>query len=97
MKLYLDDERQAPKGWIRVFWPDEVITLLKKGGVTEISLDHDLGNDERGTGYDVIIWIEKEVILNHFIPPKIPVHSANVSARYKMELGIMAINDFLNK
>lgn len=33
MKLYLDDERQAPKGWIRVFWPDEVITLLKKEGL----------------------------------------------------------------
>ena len=66
--------------------------------MTEISLDHDLGDDNRGTGYDVVLWIEKEVMTNHFIPPYIRVHSANVSARRKMELGIiMAINDFLAK
>jgi hypothetical protein len=50
MKVYLDDERQAPDGWVRVFWPDEVIALLQTGAVRELSLDHDLGDDERGTG-----------------------------------------------
>ncbi|WP_081852263.1 cyclic-phosphate processing receiver domain-containing protein [Aeromonas dhakensis] len=97
MKLYLDDERETPAGCVRVFWPDEAIAWLKTGAVTEISLDHDLGDDNRGTGYDVILWIEKEVMTNHFIPPLIRVHSANVSARSKMELGIMAINHFLAK
>lgn len=97
MKLYLDDERETPAGCVRVFWPDETIAWLKTGAVTEINLDHDLGDDNRGTGYDVIPWIEKEVITNPFIPPLIRVHSANVSARIKMELGIMAINDFLAK
>ncbi|WP_309295279.1 cyclic-phosphate processing receiver domain-containing protein [Aeromonas caviae] len=43
---------------------------------TEISLDHDLGDDGRGTGYDVILWIENEVMTNYFIPPKIHIHSA---------------------
>lgn len=37
------DERDTPAGWIRVYWPDEVIKLLKTGKVTEISVDHDLG------------------------------------------------------
>ncbi|MBM0417339.1 cyclic-phosphate processing receiver domain-containing protein [Aeromonas veronii] len=97
MKLYLDDERKTPVGWGRVFWPDEAIAWLKTEMVTEISLDHDLGDDDRGTGYDVILWIENEVMTNNFIPPKIHVHSANVSARMKMELGIMAINKFLAK
>ena len=59
--------------------------------VEEISLDHDLGDDERGTGYDVVLWIEKAVITDGFIPPKIVVHSANSSARAKMELGIRSI------
>lgn len=95
MKLYLDDERKTPVGWIRVFWPDEAIAWLKTEMVTEISLDHDLGDDDRGTGYDVILWIENEVMTNNFIPPQINIHSANVSARIKMELGIMAINGFL--
>lgn len=97
MKLYLDDERKAPVGWVRVFWPDEAIAWLKTEMVTEISLDHDLGDDDRGTGYDVILWIENEVMTNHFIPLKMNIHSANVSARIKMELGIMAINNFLAK
>lgn len=97
MKLYLDDERKTPVGWVRVFWPDEAIAWLKTEMVTEISLDHDLGDDDRGTGYDVILWIENEVMTNNFIPPQIHIHSANVSARRKMELGVVAINNFLAK
>ena len=41
---------ETPDGWHRVYWPDEAIELLKTGKVTEISLDHDLGDDERCTG-----------------------------------------------
>lgn len=55
MKVYLDDERQTPEGWHRFYWPEEAIELLKQGKVTEISLDHDLGDDEHGTGYDVVL------------------------------------------
>ena len=65
--------------------------LLQTGQVTELSLDHDLGDDERGTGYDVVLWIEEEVALRGFTPPKIFVHSANSSARQKMLAGIQAI------
>ena len=28
-RVYLDDERVTPEGWIRTYWPDEVIALLK--------------------------------------------------------------------
>jgi len=91
MKVYLDDERETPAGWVRVYWPEEAIDLLKSGEVTEISLDHDLGDDDHGTGYDVVLWIEEQVVLNSFSPPKITVHSANSSAREKMELGIRNI------
>ena len=49
--------------------------------VTDISLDHDLGYDERSTGFYVVLWIEEQV----------EVHSANVSARANMEAGIRAI------
>ncbi|HHQ4547340.1 MULTISPECIES: cyclic-phosphate processing receiver domain-containing protein [Aeromonas] len=34
-----------------------MIAWLETETVTEISLDHDLGDDDRGTGYDVILWI----------------------------------------
>lgn len=91
MKVYLDDERETPVGWIRVYWPDELITLLQMGEVDEISLDHDLGDDERGTGYDVICWIEEAVITRSFKSPLIKIHSANPSAREKMEAGLRSI------
>lgn len=91
MKVYLDDERQTPEGWERVYWPDEAIALLQTGEVREISLDHDLGDDERGTGYDVVVWLEEKVVLENFVAPAIKVHSANTSARQKMEAGIRSI------
>ncbi len=95
MRIYLDDERKTPDGWVRVFWPDEAIALLELGMVAEISLDHDLGDDEKGTGYDVILWIEEAVVLRNFSPPKIAVHSANTSARDKMLAGIRAIESLV--
>lgn len=91
MKLFLDDERTTPEGWTRAYWPDEVIAHLETGAVTELSLDHDLGDDERGTGYDVVLWIEEAVALRGFVPPQMRVHSANSSAREKMEAGIRSI------
>jgi len=93
MKVYLDDERQTPEGWERVYWPDEAIALLKTGKVTEISLDHDLGDDDRGTGDDVVLWLEEKVVVDKFKAPKIRVHSANSSARQKMEAGIKSIEE----
>lgn len=94
LKVYLDDERETPEGWVRVYWPDEAIELLKTGNVAEISLDHDLGDDNRGTGYDVVLWIEEAVVTDNFKPPEISVHSANSSARQKMESGIESIKRY---
>jgi hypothetical protein len=91
MRVFLDDERSTPEGWIRVYWPSEAITLLETGRVEELGLDHDLRDDERGTGYDVVVWIEEAVFLRGFKPPKITVHSANSSAREKMLAGIRSI------
>lgn len=92
MKVYLDDERIAPEGWVQVRWPDEAIKLLQTGTVTHLSLDHDLGDDQRGTGYDVLLWVEHEVASSKFTPPaKIDVHSANLAARNRMLAAIESI------
>jgi hypothetical protein len=95
MKVFLDDMRAAPAGWVRACWPDEVIRLLETGAVEELSLDHDLGDDERGTGYDVILWIEEAVALRGFLPPRIVVHSANTAAAPRMIAGIRAIESLV--
>lgn len=93
MKVYLDDERPTPDGWVRVYWPSEAIDLLATGRVERISLDHDLGDDARGTGYDVVLWIEEMVATCGFRPPVILVHSANASAREKMLAGVRKIEE----
>ncbi len=93
MKVYLDDIRIAPDGWVRAHWPEEVIELLKTGQVTEISLDHDLGDhfdrpagvDKERTGYDVLLWIEQAVVTEGFDPPVIYIHTANPVAEDRMK------------
>lgn len=92
MKIYLDDVRNTPPGWVRAYWPREVISLLKHNEVTELSLDHDLGDDKRGTGYDVLTWIEEQVFLHGMTPPKrMVVHSDNGPGRERMLAAIDAI------
>jgi hypothetical protein len=68
-----------------------VVSLLTTGTVELLSLDHDLGDDQRGTGYDVILWIEREVALNGFSPPTILIHSANPAAAQRMKSGIESV------
>jgi hypothetical protein len=91
MKVFLDDERPTPEGWVHARWPDDAIAFLQTGNVTHLSLDHDLGDDEHGTGNDVVLWIEEAVATAGFIPPVLTVHSANASARLKMQAGIQSI------
>ena len=91
MKVWLDDERREPEGWVRARTSAEAITLLISGSVVEISLDHDLGDDAAGTGYDVVAWIERAVFERGFQPPTIYVHSANPPARKRMLAAVEAI------
>lgn len=95
MKVYLDDERKAPEGWVQTYTAQQTIDAILKGGVTDLSLDHDLGDPKiAGTGYDVLTWIEERIaLLNdaHFVPQKITLHTANPSARIKMELALKNI------
>jgi hypothetical protein len=88
MKLFVDDERTAPAGpdWITVRSAPMAIRLLNTFAFDEVSLDHDLGPEEAGNGYDVICEIER--LAWHFWKeiPKITIHTANASARKKMQL-----------
>ncbi|MFH0736268.1 MAG: cyclic-phosphate processing receiver domain-containing protein [bacterium] len=92
MKVFLDDKRLTPMGWVSAKSPDKVIELLKTGEVTELSLDYDLGENTWGTGYDVIIWLEQQVINNNFkLPSKITIHSDHVLLKPRMESAIKNI------
>jgi hypothetical protein len=87
MKLYLDDVRNAPDdSWMVVREYYEFMGILQRDWdkITKISLDHDLG-DENRNGYDVLCYIEDYVHDEKLTCiPKIHIHTANASARPKM-------------
>jgi hypothetical protein len=75
--------------------------LLTQENVTEISLDHDLGDltgtPER-TGYDVLAWLEAKVYGGGYQNqplPKIHIHSANPVAKNRMTAALTAIHKAL--
>ncbi len=90
MRVFLDDLRKEPEGWILVKNVKDAIAYLETGNVEEISLDHDLGHYFE-TGYDVLLWIEERVVTEDFVPPKIYVHTDNPPAKKKKKMK-MAVN-----
>lgn len=76
MKLWVDDIRLPPSAaWYWAKTRDQAVARLEQGGVTVLSLDHDLG-DEQGTGntgYSVVCWMEE----NKVFPAQVRLHSAN--------------------
>jgi hypothetical protein len=94
MKIWLDDVREAPEGWTHRYKAYSAIhTLSHFDCVTDISLDHDLGNAAAGTGYDVVKWIEERVQEDYnYFPPRIFVHSDNPVGRANMWAAIQSIN-----
>lgn len=91
MKIWLDDVRQPPDAsWE---WHQEIIyawQVIRNGLVSEVSLDHDLG-DEQPTGYDLLKWIEESLMTDKIdkdCVPTMTIHSANPVGRKNMELAI---------
>lgn len=99
MKIYLDDQRCAPDGWVRCYYPNEAIQLFrcnKAGTIDEISLDHDLGEigDYARTGKDVLYWMFDQVVNNpNFILPIIHIHTDNGKEMEMMRLTVNRMNE----
>lgn len=85
MRLWLDDERKMPVDFdVHVKTAAEAIEILKAEKVSYISLDHDLGPPESGTGYDVAKWIEQMAFYGALKRIEWRVHSANPVGRRNM-------------
>jgi len=95
MKLWLDDERNAPEGWKRVYSASEAIDLIKNGGIKEISLDHDLG-ENKATGYLVATCIEGMAQAGLIPRIKWNVHSMNPVGRKKIEVCLKQADKYWN-
>src|ERR1039458_6608833 len=91
IRLWLDDDlvdRAAPPGWTHVTTVKDATDLLDTGRVVELSLDHDLGDDERfGRGIEVVDWLaEQQEVHGRVLWPRdgLIVHSANPAGRDAM-------------
>lgn len=96
MKIWIDDIRKAPNGWIHLNWPEGNYPLLDQNLVAEISLDNDLGNDSKGTGLDILNYIERNVIENGNKLLRIFVHTINPVARIKMITIVKKLSNLYN-
>lgn len=88
MKLYMDDERPTPEGWVRTFTVDQTKAVLETRKVTHLSLDNDLGSlDPKTEGYNVLNWLEEMVYNDASFPiPIITIHSANAGRTPMMRM-----------
>ena len=85
VKLFVDDIREAPEGWVRASTITEAIRILATRDVSEVSLDHDIAyQDERGkfTGklhnedFTSVAWFIREMSAQ-VKPEVVYVHSSN--------------------
>lgn len=91
INVYIDDIRILPdyyknsdELWVPIRKVEDVIGLLQKGVVYDLSLDHDMGTDEP-TGYDLMCWMERN---NVWPKGNVYVHSANPVGAQKMQVVI---------
>lgn len=88
MKVFMDDRRATPDGWIRTYDIEITKTLLTTRKVTHLSLDNDLGSkDHKTEGFNVLNWLEEQVYDDPTFPiPEITVHSSNTSRASMMKV-----------
>ncbi len=88
--LWVDDYRRPPSGaWTWVKTAADAIDQIKLGGVSRLSLDHDLGQSS-DTGYAVAKELERLVAKGRIVPPlemvshsSNPVGKANIEAAFR--------------
>lgn len=93
MKIWLDDKRKMPDEFdkhAKNAW--EAIRYLDEAAANDdlelISLDHDLGDEDEGTGYDVACHIEQCAIEGKMKEFEIRIHTQNPVGRAKMQIAI---------
>lgn len=84
VRLWVDDVRPAPEGWLWVKSVNDALRVLQVSTVLEASLDHDLGDYavDGGDGYRIVDWMAE----NNVWPTEgVHVHSANPVGRQRIQ------------
>ncbi|TGN24345.1 cyclic-phosphate processing receiver domain-containing protein [Empedobacter tilapiae] len=84
VKLYVDDLRPTPNGYLRVYYYKEFVKYILNNGIPDfISFDHDLGIEE--TGYDCAKFLVEYCLDYHLTIPNFTVHSQNPVGKENIE------------
>ncbi|WCM41597.1 hypothetical protein MG290_11655 [Flavobacterium sp. CBA20B-1] len=92
-KLYLDDLRPIPEGFIGVRSYTEFVDYITQNGLPDfISFDHDLGLEE--SGFDCAKWLVNYCLDNRKKMPDFIVHSQNPVGKQNIK---SLLNNFRKK
>lgn len=101
MKLYVDDIRKEPQGWVRAKTVSEAIRIIATQSVDEVSLDHDISHRINmdsiarpfpcGETFEPVAWFLRGIKFSG----KVTLHTANPIGAKKMaeilaDVGIQA-------
>ena len=86
-KVWVDDERTPPtREWVWVQGYDSAIWAFLYFDMSEVSLDHDLGEeDPMKNGYQLLCYFEKRLLGDGLPIPYIRIHTMNGAVRQKMQ------------
>ena len=100
MKIWLDDVRPAPEGWVWVTDVYALLTLIGTEGlpnIETISFDNDLGTG-RLEGHEALSIIEETVMEQGVTKvPDLRPHTANPVARQRMKVIIRRIYEYVGR
>lgn len=96
MKLWIDDIRPAPEGWVWAKTAVNAIAIISAGQVEEISFDHDLGENV-ASGYAVASWLERMIYIDQLDLPKWHIHSANPVGRENISRAMKSAERFVSR
>ena len=83
-KIYLDDLRVIPEGFIGLRSFEEFVSHITNNGLPDfISFDHDLGLQE--SGYDCAKWLVNHCLDHKVKLPDFAVHSQNPVGKKNIE------------
>lgn len=92
-RLFLDDLRPIPEGYIGIRSYKEFVTYITDKGLPDfISFDHDLGLEE--SGYDCAKWLVNYCLDYGSRLPQFHVHSQNPVGKINI---LSLLNNFKNK
>lgn len=89
LRIFLDDLRPAPVGWVLVKTAEECLQMLQdnQGNVSSLSLDHDLScpKEDEEHGY----WMVKRMVERGLYADVINLHTSNPVGRENMRMYLL--------